>query len=460
MGHVRDLPSSASEIPESLKKEPWSRLGVNTADAFEPIYIIPSDKKKVVRELRSALKGADELYIATDEDREGESIGWHLLEVLQPKIPVRRMVFHEITREAILEALEQHRGWFQLSLLPSLGVTGRPPFAAVLTHGFMVDREGKKMSKSIGNTLNVEDLLQEHGADTLRWWVSSLNIANDVKVDPEYFNIAGEEYRKVRNTLRFLLGNLADFNPEVSMYEFTKNDAASVDAWVLGELAGLIEAVRNGYETYSFRKLHEALFHFCNGTLSAIYLAAVKDRLYCDATDAPRRRRTQAAMHTVASTLIRLLAPILPHTADEAWAALAGSENAAQSVHLQTLPSPEDVTPPAVSPAWKSIMTQREAWLRALETARREREIDNPLDVGVRAAVPRDIDLAGFDSDDLADLLGVSRFAFDHDVEAVAVDDLREQPRCDRSWKRDGTVRERSDGGMLTDRDAEAVGVK
>ena len=109
MGHVRDLPSSASEIPESLKKEPWSRLGVNTADAFEPIYIIPSDKKKVVRELRSALKGADELYIATDEDREGESIGWHLLEVLQPKIPVRRMVFHEITREAILEALERTR---------------------------------------------------------------------------------------------------------------------------------------------------------------------------------------------------------------------------------------------------------------------------------------------------------------------------------------------------------------
>ena len=109
MGHVRDLPSSASEIPESLKKEPWSRLGVNTAAAFEPIYIVPSDKKKVVRELRSALKGADELYIATDEDREGESIGWHLLEVLQPKVPVRRMVFHEITREAILDALERTR---------------------------------------------------------------------------------------------------------------------------------------------------------------------------------------------------------------------------------------------------------------------------------------------------------------------------------------------------------------
>ena len=109
MGHVRDLPSSAAEIPESVKKEPWSRLGVNTAGAFEPIYIVPSDKKKVVRELRSALKEADELYIATDEDREGESIGWHLLEVLQPKVPVRRMVFHEITREAILDALERTR---------------------------------------------------------------------------------------------------------------------------------------------------------------------------------------------------------------------------------------------------------------------------------------------------------------------------------------------------------------
>ncbi len=356
-----------------------------------------------------------------------------------------------------LEGSDQHRGWFQLSLLPSLGVTGRPPFAAVLTHGFMVNRDGLKMSKSGGNALHVEDLLKEHGADTMRWWVSSLNIANDVKVDPDYFNIAGEEYRKVRNTLRFLLGNLADYDPQGNTYEFTKDDAASLDAWLLGELASLVEAVREGYRTYSFRKLHEAVFGFCNTTLSAIYLAAVKDRLYCDMADSPRRRRTQTAMYRAASALVRLLAPILPHTADEAWASLQGGADEGDSVHLHLFPDADEVRPAEVSPGWAAVMRSRDVWLRAMEAARRERDIDNPLDIGVR--VPPDDAVAAFDPADLADLLGVSRFAIDPGVAGIELDDLREAPRCERSWKRDGTVRERSDGGMLTDRDAAAVSV-
>ncbi len=344
-----------------------------------------------------------------------------------------------------LEGSDQHRGWFQLSLLPSLGATGKPPFRTVLTHGFMVDKDGRKMSKSLGNTLEVEELLKNYGADVCRWWVASLNTDNDVKVDEEFFKLAGEEYRKVRNTIRFLLSNLSEFDARKDAHAFTGADATSLDAWALGEFDALTAKVRLAYDSLRFPGASEAIFNFCNETLSAVYLAAVKDRLYCDAPASPRRRRTQTAMHTIAAGLARLLAPILPHTADEAWAALTG---ATDSIHLQTLPDDSRV---AVSPHWAAVMAQRTAWLKAIEDYRQSQGIDNPLDVGVSAPAPD-----GFDPVDLADLCMVSRFAR---AQAVSVADLRHEPRCERSWKRDGTVKQRSDGGMLCDRCAAAIGV-
>src|SRR5690606_19042866 len=158
---------------------------------------------------------------------------------------------------------------------------GRPPFKAVLTHGFMVDKDGKKMSKSLGNTLEVEDLLKNYGADACRWWVFSLNTDNDIKVDESFFKTAGEEYRKIRNTIRFLLSNLYDFdtNPAAQgdAHEFTAEDGNTIDGWALGELDRLIDGVTGCYERFQFRKAHELLFNFCNDTMSAVYLAATKD---------------------------------------------------------------------------------------------------------------------------------------------------------------------------------------
>ncbi len=351
-----------------------------------------------------------------------------------------------------LEGSDQHRGWFQLSLLPSLGATGRPPFKTVLTHGFMVDKDGKKMSKSLGNTVEVEDLMKELGADVCRWWVSGLNTDNDIKVDWDFFKLAGESYRKVRNTIRFLLGNLGDFDVAKDAHAWTEADATSVDAWAMGELKTLVEAVREAYDGLRFRVASERLYEFCNDTLSAVYLTATKDRLYCDAVGSPRRRRTQTAMHAIAEALVKLVAPLLPHTADEAWRAMHGED---ACVHTEWFP---EAASPVDSSAWAAAMAQREGWLKAMEDARQSQGIENPLDLAL--TVPAFEGSDRLDTQDLADLCGISRFAVG---EALAVTDLREEPRCERSWKRDGTVQTYTDGEgdevLLSLRDAQALGL-
>jgi isoleucyl-tRNA synthetase len=343
---------------------------------------------------------------------------------------------HAYPVDLYLEGSDQHRGWFQLSLLPALGATGQAPFKAVLTHGFMVDKDGKKMSKSLGNTLEVDVLLKEYGADVCRWWVASLNTDNDIKVDPSYFKVAGEEYRKVRNTIRFLLSNLGDFEVESHRYTFSEADATSIDAWAMGELRELVEKVVAAYDDFDFSLIHEVIFNFCNDTLSAVYLAAVKDRLYCDQTDSPRRRRTQTAVYDIADALIRLLAPLLPHTAEEAWRALKGDR--VESVHLRTLPT-ADAQTALVDPAWAQVMTQRETWLKTIEQARQALGIDNPLDCGL--IVQRSEALASFDPGDLADLCAISQFKLEQGQQAAKVVDLRETAgRCERCWRRTGDV--------------------
>ncbi len=358
-----------------------------------------------------------------------------------------------------LEGSDQHRGWFQLSLLLGLGATGRSPFKTVLTHGFIVTGSGEKMSKSLGNTIEVEDLLKQHGADIARWWVASLNYFNDAKVEWEFFRLASEEYRKVRNTIRFMLGNLADFDPDSDRVAFGPEDSQTLDAWAMGRVAELIREVNDAYLGFQFKKVREALFNFCNDTMSAVYMAAVKDRLYCDRANSKNRRRTQTVLYEAASALIRLMAPILVHTADEAWLALHGDEqDSERCVHLETLPEAPEVV---IDAAWAGVFEMRSEVLRAFEQAKESMEISNPMDAGARVVLE-----AGQRSAiepfvaELVDLCGMSRFELvDGDHLAVEILDLRSEPRCERSWKRDGTVRERSDGGMLSQRDADVVGV-
>jgi isoleucyl-tRNA synthetase len=358
-----------------------------------------------------------------------------------------------------LEGSDQHRGWFQTSLLPGLGMTGESPFKTVVTHGFTLAADGHKMSKSLGNALEVEDLLKQHGADICRWWTASANYVNDIKVDWEFFRVASDEYRKIRNTLRFALGNLADFNPAEDRYRFTDDDRYSIDAWGMQELAKLDATVRKGFDEYQFKRVAEAIFDFCNETMSAVYMAAAKDRLYCDAADSPRRRRTQTVLFDIADSLMRLLAPILVHTADEAWMKLHDQdENPEVSIHLEHLPEPFDWP---VNKGWDLVLEIRAEALKRLEEAKEDPGISNPMDAGVVAGLP-DEERSALEPylPELADLCGVSRFDVEaSDERSVRIVDLRDQPRCERSWKRDGTVHERSDGGWLSDRDAEVLGL-
>ena len=348
-----------------------------------------------------------------------------------------------------LEGSDQHRGWFQLSLLPALGATGKPPFKALVTHGFIVDKDGKKMSKSIGNTIEVEDLLKQVGAEVCRWWVFSVPYEGDIKVDMSFFTTAGESYRKIRNTVRYLLSNLYDYTPAADeAAQLAKTAPNSIDGWALGEFCKLQEAVLTSYRGANFRDAQVAIFDFCNSTLSSEWFAATKDRLYCDRADGTRRRATQRAMNAVAEGLIRMLAPVLPHTADEAWRALKGAD-AKNVVFEQHVPITF-----AAAAGWPAVFAARESAMKALEEAKAQ-GIENSLDAGL--VIPdADGALEPFAAE-LADLMGVSRVTLDPAAKLVSVTDLREEPRCERSRKRDGTVRERADGGLLSDRDAEAV---
>ncbi|MGH9465478.1 MAG: class I tRNA ligase family protein, partial [Thermoanaerobaculia bacterium] len=349
-----------------------------------------------------------------------------------------------------LEGSDQHRGWFQSSLLCGLGATGGSPFRTVLTHGFIVDKDGRKMSKSLGNTIEVEDLLSRYGADVCRWWVASLAYENDIKVDLEFFDAAGESYRKVRNTLRFLLSNLYDFEPTRDGIELETLVPTSLDAWALAQAADLRQQVLAAYAAYQFRDAHLALYRFCAETLSAIYLDALKDRLYCDRPGSQRRRSAQTVLWRIAELLCALLGPILPHTADEAWRELTGDEEGC--IHVRKAPQ----LAAAADAAWVRVLDVRSAALKALEDS----EIENKLDAGLALPDPDGL-LARF-GNDLADLFGVSRVELlSHPTapEEVSVLDLRAEPRCERSWRRDATVKLRADGGWLSDRDADAVGV-
>ncbi len=358
-----------------------------------------------------------------------------------------------------LEGSDQHRGWFQLSLLPALGVTGIPPFKALLTHGFMVDAQGRKMSKSGGNALEVEELLKTNGADICRWWVSSLKYTNDIKVDPEFFKVAGDEYRKVRNTIRFLLGNINDFDPEKDSVEFSGEDKYSLDGWAMSKLSKFVIETKKAYQELDYKKANELIFHLCYETLSAVYLAALKDRLYCERSDSRKRRRSQTAMYHIVDALIKLLSPILVHTADEAYRSLKNEEpDTTNTVHLSSMPDEIEID---TDPNWDKVMELRGKVLKALEETKASNGVTNPLDAGIFVNLDSELyaALKPFEPE-LADLCGVSRFSLSEEENfLITVNDLSQEPRCERSWKRDETVKERSNGVLLSVRDAEALGI-
>ncbi len=355
-----------------------------------------------------------------------------------------------------LEGSDQHRGWFQSSLLVALGATGEPPFRALFTHGFMVDTRGRKMSKSGGNAIEVKDILSKYGADICRWWVSSLSYSNDIKVDWEFFDIAADEYRKIRNTIRFLLGNLNDFDPAQDSIEFEEDDRCSIDYWAHCEFTRFAEETEDAYSGFRYKQASDLIFSFCSNEMSAVYLACVKDRLYCERGDSRKRRRSQTVMYRIAEGIIKLLAPILVHTSYEALKSLTGDPDV--NVHLKRFPRIKRVQAEGI---WSDVMDIRKRCLKALEEARGEGGINNPLDTSVRITVKKELlsEIKKFE-EELEDLCGVSRLRVaEGDGISVELADISQEPRCERSWKRGETVKKRKNGSFLSERDALALGI-
>ncbi|QMU56210.1 MAG: isoleucine--tRNA ligase [Candidatus Mycalebacterium zealandia] len=354
-----------------------------------------------------------------------------------------------------LEGSDQHRGWFQSSFLNSLGVNGKPPFEHILTHGFIVDAQGRKMSKSAGNALDVEQVLKQYGADVCRWWVSSLNYSNDVKADIRIIEGAADEYRTIRNTIRFLLSNLDDFNPETDSIALNQNDEYLVDNVARIILKKTVNETVSFYSAFEYKAASGAILAFCDLFLSKHYIGAVRDRLYCDKADSERRRKTQTVIFEIADALIRLCAPILVHTAEEAYHCLSGDVKEA-SVHLTDFPRRTELSEKenSVLDEWEtSIIPLKDQCLLMLEKAKKEDNPSNPLDAGMESGT----DIGNFDCGEIADLLGASRF---ENGGTLSVKNLTDESKCDRCWKREKTASQRADGGTLCDRCADAVEVK
>jgi len=320
-----------------------------------------------------------------------------------------------IPADLYLEGSDQHRGWFQSSLLTSVAIKGVAPYRAVLTHGFVVDGKGKKMSKSVGNVIAPEKIIKRYGAEILRLWVSAEDYKDDIKISDEILRRLTEAYRKIRNTIRYLLGNLSDFDPIKDPVDF--NDLESLDRWALMRHQGVVEKVKKAYAQYRFHVVYHRLYQFCTVDLSALYLDILKDRLYCELKGGKKRRSAQTVLYIIAADLLRLLSPILSFTAEEAWRHLPKKMPGVGSIFLEDFPEgryiEEDT---AFMERWERLLALRGEITKSLEIARKERIIGSALDARVELMVG-DALLRGFvqeNLDELRTIAIVSQLCLDH----------------------------------------------
>lgn len=304
-----------------------------------------------------------------------------------------------------LEGSDQHRGWFHSSLLESCGTRGRAPYDAVLTHGFVMDADGRKMSKSLGNVVSPLDLMKTRGADILRLWTVSADYAEDVRIGEEILAGQADAYRRLRNTLRFLLGNLEGFEPAERLpYE----EMPELERWALHRLAELDRLVRAATDGFDFPRLYSAIHNFCASDLSAFYLDVRKDALYCDRPDSVRRRAARTVLDQLFHCLTAWLAPVLVFTAEEAWLARFPSEE--DSVHLRRFPEiPSAWRDPALGARWERVRRVRRVVTGALEVERRDKRIGSSLEAAPEVFVTAEdaAALAGLDLAELAITSGI-----------------------------------------------------
>lgn len=299
-----------------------------------------------------------------------------------------------------LEGSDQYRGWFNSSLITGVAVKGQAPYKGILSHGFTLDGEGRKMSKSLGNTIDPKQVADKLGAEILRLWVSSTDFQADQRISDNILAQTSEGYRKIRNTLRFLLGNLSDFDPARDRVDVSELN--ELDRFAMIRLHRMADKVIKAYDKYEFHVVYQAVHHFCAVEMSAFYLDILKDRLYASAASDPARKAAQTVLYDTLTVITKLIAPILPHTADEVWKYIPGTELV--SVQLAYLPEVnESLFDEALERKWEAFISLRDDVLKALEEARKEKLIGNSLSASVHLYPNPETAklLAGFDRLDL-----------------------------------------------------------
>ena len=367
-----------------------------------------------------------------------------------------------------LEGSDQHRGWFQSSLLTSVAVTGHAPYKYVLTHGYVVDGDGRKMSKSVGNVIAPQDLIKQYGADIIRLWAASADYKQDIRISKEIMKQLSDAYRKIRNTIRYILGNTNDFDYENNKVAFA--DMQELDQWALMRLQQLKKEVEAAYEAYDFHVLFHAIHNFCTVEMSSFYLDIIKDRLYVSKADDPARRSAQTAMYEILNDLIVMLSPVLSFTMEEVWQFMKKPANAPESV--QMLPWPEvkaEYINEALETKFDNFIAIRSEVTKVLEGHRQNKTIGNSLEAKVVLyAEGEALEILKSVEKDLPTLIIVSQVEVHEGAaegeEATGRNDLKvtvkpaDGHKCERCWTYSESVGKNEAHPDLCDRCAAVVG--
>jgi isoleucyl-tRNA synthetase len=394
--------------------------------------------------------GAKERFLGNDADPDAYEQVFDILDVWFDSGSTHAFVLRDRpdgTADGIadlyLEGTDQHRGWFHSSMLQACGTIGRAPYRGVLTHGFTLDEKGMKMSKSLGNIIAPQKVIEEYGADILRLWVAQSDYTADQRIGPEILKGTADSYRRLRNTMRFLLGNLAGFSEAERVAPAAMPE---LERWVLHRLAELDEIVRNGYAKYDFQGVFQSLFNFCTVDLSAIYFDIRKDALYCDAPTSGRRRAARTVLDLLFHRLTTWLAPVLVFTTEDVWLSRFPGED--QSVHLQDMPeTPRVWRDEALAAKWAGIRRARRVVTAALEVQRTAKVIGASLEAAPVVHVEDGDLLAALKSVDFADICITSGLVLTADPAPQEAFRLPEVPgigvvfetaegaKCQRCWK-------------------------
>jgi isoleucyl-tRNA synthetase len=366
----------------------------------------------------------------------------------------------EFPASLYLEGSDQHRGWFHSSLLTSVGTRGRAPYLSVLTHGFVVDGEGKKMSKSAGNVIAPEEVINQLGADVLRLWVAAEDYKDDIKISNEILKRLADSYFRIRNTFRYLLGNLYDFDPDRDRVPYP--ELHETDRWALHELQKLIARIREAYERFEFHTVYHSVQNFCAVEMSALYFDILKDRLYTFPSGSQGRKSAQTALYDILEALTHLMAPILSFTAEEVWKYIPHQKGEVESVHLTSFPEVKaEYLDESLNERWEKIWEIRAIVTKALEEARKEKVIGLSLDAQVHLYLPEKVfSFLECYENDLKSIFIVSSVTLH---QAKEEEELRAEvvradgKKCERCWNYDVSVGSHTEHPVICRRCIEAI---